>query len=333
MQTLSALIALVAPCSIAVGLPADERHLADVVFLLESFEKEAGELLRVKGVDWAAVRKEFTAAAAAVKSDQDHVELCARLIARLQDGHAGFTRVDVDMSGRGPGPTFGCGLELVEVGKKVHVKRAFGSAASGGIEAGSEVVKIDGLAAGAREHSVRGKAVIGTMQNVMGIAGRLEAVVAGSSLRSFVELAKLDHLVFKFRVYRALLGQLELAPSGLASHQACRLGKWYYEGEGQRRFSHLHGYRGLERPHRLVHESAAQAVALSGQGGDADAILECVETMEHASLEVLGTLEKMAVSGVSEPGDGHAGHRPAQRPGAGQATIALTRSRPAFLAV
>ena len=200
---------------------------------------------------------------------------------------------------------------------------------------GSACDEIDGLAAGAREHSVRGKAVIGTMQNVMGIAGRLEAVVAGSSLRSFVELAKLDHLVFKFRVYRALLGQLELEPSGLASHQACRLGKWYYEGEGQRCFNHLHGYRELERPHRMVHESAAQAVALSGQGGDADAILECVETMERASLEVLGALEKMAVAGLGESGDDHAGHRHAQRPGAaqGQATIALTRSRPALLAV
>lgn len=124
--------------------PPDTKYEADVAFLLDRFEQDAGALLKQKGVDWAAVRKEFTTAAAKVSSDAEHVELCARLVARLQDGHASFTRVEVDMQGRGPGPTYGCGLELVEVGGKVVVKRAFGSAEATGIEAGCEVVKIDG---------------------------------------------------------------------------------------------------------------------------------------------------------------------------------------------
>jgi len=122
---------------------ADPRYAADVAFLLERFEAEAGALLEQKGIDWAAVRKEFTQAVKEVETDQEHIELCGRLVARLQDGHAGFTRLDVDMQGRAP-DTYGCGLELVEVGKKLYVKRAFGSAAASGIDAGSEVVKVDG---------------------------------------------------------------------------------------------------------------------------------------------------------------------------------------------
>jgi len=124
--------------------PNDPKYGADVVHLLDRFEAEAGELLKLKGIAWAAVRREFTQAAKDVASDQEHVELCARLVARLQDGHAGFTRVDVDMQGRAPDETYGCGLELVEVGSKLFVKRAFGSAAASGVDAGSEVVKIDG---------------------------------------------------------------------------------------------------------------------------------------------------------------------------------------------
>ncbi|MEZ6015575.1 MAG: S41 family peptidase [Planctomycetota bacterium] len=140
------------PCSSTLArtsreVSTDQRYEADVAFLLDSFEEQAGALLKLKGVDWNAVRKEFSQASKGVTTDQEHIELCARLIARLQDGHAGFTRVEVDMAGRGAGETFGCGLELVEVGKKLYVKRAFGSAAACGVDAGSEVVKIDGLKA------------------------------------------------------------------------------------------------------------------------------------------------------------------------------------------
>jgi C-terminal processing protease CtpA/Prc len=126
---------------------ADPKYAADVAFLLDRFEADAGALLKLKGIDWDAVRKEFTEAATAIDTDQEHVELCARLVARLQDGHAGFERVDVDMQGRAPDATYGCGVELVEVGSKIYIKRAFGGAAASGVDAGSEVVKIGGVKA------------------------------------------------------------------------------------------------------------------------------------------------------------------------------------------
>jgi hypothetical protein len=61
-------------------------------------------------------------------------------------------------------------------------------------------------------------------------------------------VAKIDHIVFKFRIYLAVFGMLDLKAGDVATHTGCRLGKWYYEGEGQACFSKLPGYREIEPP-------------------------------------------------------------------------------------
>lgn len=121
---------------------AETKYEQDIAYLLDEFEKQAAQLLRDKDVDWKAVRKEFGASAKAVKSDVEHVELCGRLLARLQDGHAAFTRVDVKMPQKPK--EHGVGLSLCEQDEKVLVKQAFGPAAASGIESGYEVVSVDG---------------------------------------------------------------------------------------------------------------------------------------------------------------------------------------------
>ncbi|MEZ5447249.1 MAG: methyl-accepting chemotaxis protein [Gammaproteobacteria bacterium] len=159
---------------------------------------------------------------------------------------------------------------------------------------------IDTLASGAREHSSRSEAIMVSMREVMEISSRLERVISGSALRGFVELAKFDHVVFKFRLYRALLGQLEMRPEDVTSHRHCRLGKWYYEGEGHHCFSRLPGYRDVEAPHERVHRAALDALKHHG-AGDHDAAIAAVGAMEQASLGVLENLERMAVAGEQDP--------------------------------
>lgn len=139
-----------------------------------------------------------------------------------------------------------------------------------------------------------------SMREVMEISSRLERVISGSALRGFVELAKFDHVVFKFRLYRALLGQLEMRPEDVTSHRHCRLGKWYYEGEGHHCFSRLPGYRDVEAPHERVHRAALDALKHHG-AGDHDAAIAAVGAMEQASLGVLENLERMAVAGEQDP--------------------------------
>lgn len=129
------------PSGVTLSAPATD-YAADVRFLLDEFEKQAGALLAQKKVDWKAVRADFTKRAAAITDDVAHVKLCAQLIARLQDGHAGFTKVNVKMPE--PPAQHGIGLSLCEAGKKVYVKQAFGPASAAGVEAGFEVLTIDG---------------------------------------------------------------------------------------------------------------------------------------------------------------------------------------------
>ncbi|MEW5893733.1 MAG: CZB domain-containing protein [Pseudomonadota bacterium] len=122
----------------------------------------------------------------------------------------------------------------------------------------------------------------------------MEGAIAASSLRTFVELAKVDHLVFKFEIYRVLLGLSDKQPGDFASHTTCRLGKWYYEGEGQACFSRLPGYREIENPHMAVHGKGVEAVTRFRDGDFAGAV-QAVEAMELASMQVLQNLEKSLI--------------------------------------
>ncbi|MEM6671494.1 MAG: S41 family peptidase [Planctomycetota bacterium] len=125
-------------------LTLDEPYEADIEFLLDQFEDKAGQLFRIKDIDWKKVRKEFTKAAKDIETDQDHVVLVSRLLARLEDGHAGFYGdFNVDMKGHGDGPISGCGLSLYEYGGKWYVRRASGAAEQSGILPGWEVKKIE----------------------------------------------------------------------------------------------------------------------------------------------------------------------------------------------
>ncbi len=124
----------------------------------------------------------------------------------------------------------------------------------------------------------------------------METAISSTSLRSFVELAKLDHLVFKFGIYKAFMGLTETQAEDLPNHHNCRLGSWYYEGEGLACFSNLPGYREIEPPHKAVHEKGMQALAHYNRGDWSTGIATIAE-MEEASIQVLMHLENLARAG------------------------------------
>lgn len=130
---------------LSMGSGAETKYTKDVAFLLDRCEQDARDLLNAKNVDWKAVRKEFEKSARDVKDDVEHVNLCTRLIARLRDGHAGFTKTNVTMPDEPP--QYGVGLYLAEENGVVLVKSAFGPALASGVEAGFDVISIDGVKA------------------------------------------------------------------------------------------------------------------------------------------------------------------------------------------
>ncbi|MBV6474757.1 MAG: CZB domain-containing protein [Rhodocyclaceae bacterium] len=144
-----------------------------------------------------------------------------------------------------------------------------------------------------------GQAASKSMHNLVDLTGQMSGTIAAAALRSFVETAKFDHLVYKFEIYKVFLGVSEKRVEDFASHTGCRLGKWYYEGDGRHCFSHLPGYREIEPPHLEVHRNAVEAIR-KFYDGEMDKALALTLAMEQASFKVLEELERMAQAGQND---------------------------------
>ena len=146
---------------------------------------------------------------------------------------------------------------------------------------------------------VEGTAATSSMQALTQLSQRMEGAIGASALRSFVEVAKIDHLVYKFEVYRVLMGVSQKSIGDFAAHTGCRLGKWYYEGEGRECFSKLPGYAEMETPHRSFHDAGLAALR-AFLDGDMPLCFSRVQEMESDSLKVLASLERIAQSGEND---------------------------------
>lgn len=139
-----------------------------------------------------------------------------------------------------------------------------------------------------------------SMKKLLSLSMDMGSMVSASTLRSFAELVKIDHLIFKFEAYRVLMGISDKTQESFSDERSCRLGKWYYEGAGKETFSGLPEYRDLEGPHHQVHESVQKALkAFLSQ--NSPEVIEQISRMEEASLVVLELLEKISVAGEMNP--------------------------------
>lgn len=108
----------------------------------------------------------------------------------------------------------------------------------------------------------------------------------------FVALAKLDHVSFKSRGYATIFNK---EYQQMADHHNCRLGKWC-AGVGKETFEHTAGYKGLDDPHKLVHESINKAIACLAQGHCSDEgsmIVDSFKNAENASVKLFERLNQM----------------------------------------
>jgi hypothetical protein len=149
------------------------------------------------------------------------------------------------------------------------------------------------------EFGAHGEEATAGMRSLTELSLRMEGTIAASSLRSFIEVAKIDHLVYKFEIYRVIMGVSQKNIGDFAAHSQCRLGKWYYEGEGRESYSRLSGYGEMEAPHRRFHEAGLAALAAFGNSDMATCFARVGE-MEAESHQVLDCLERIAASGESD---------------------------------
>ncbi len=160
-------------------------------------------------------------------------------------------------------------------------------------------VQMEHWAEKSRSFSEEGNAATDSMQGLFTLSHKMEGTIAASALRSFVEVAKIDHLVFKFEIYKIFMCLSQKTVGDFADHSHCRLGKWYYDGEGHDCFSKLPGYREMEVPHKTFHDSGLTAIRYFNDGEYVRGF-SAIDEMEKASMEVLSNLERIALSGESD---------------------------------
>lgn len=114
-------------------------------------------------------------------------------------------------------------------------------------------------------------------------ANELKHIFQFMSMQQFFNTVKLDHVLWKEAIYIHLLNNDN--ENCVNQHTECRLGKWYYQGDG-RKFAGTEAFRRLEQPHKLVHECGRLALS-ANINGDQEAVTQYIEQMEQASVNVI----------------------------------------------
>lgn len=197
MKTLILLLALLlAPC-LSAAKAGDTDYVQDIEFALEELEDRAGHFFKNKNIDWKKVAKQFKKEAKAVETDQEHLVLLVRLMARLKDGHARVNALPAGEDVKWPEEPkrTGPGMFWVHIGKKIYVKNTWNAAKDAGVKPGMEIVKVDGVKAAdwlaARTEEIADKVSFSTPQQADFYACHwgLQSEV-GSRMKLEVKLAK-----------------------------------------------------------------------------------------------------------------------------------------------
>ncbi len=108
----------------------------------------------------------------------------------------------------------------------------------------------------------------------------------------FMGLAKLDHIIWKVNTYLSVGHKKEAFT--FVDHHNCRLGKWYYEGEGATYFSKATSFRTLENPHAQVHTATKKIFeVLDKDSSDLSKLQDYFKEMEDGSKQVFSILDKV----------------------------------------
>ncbi|WP_420877426.1 CZB domain-containing protein [Pseudomonas weihenstephanensis] len=126
---------------------------------------------------------------------------------------------------------------------------------------------------------------------MMTLGEHMSQLIEGIALRSFCESVKLDHLLFKLMVYQRLFKQDENLQ--LSTHTTCRLGKWYLAPETQARYADNRDFQQLNEPHRVVHQTAHNALHAAQEKNWSQVLLQ-INDMESASLTVSAMLDNLS---------------------------------------
>ena len=147
---------------------------------------------------------------------------------------------------------------------------------------------------------VEASAEINRAIEVVTTAARLMyATIEKSSHSGFIQTVKLDHIMWKTEIYRNIFGFSGKAMTEFTTHLQCRLGKWFYEGEGRAKFGADQAFRRIEEPHKAVHDAGLKALQAKADG-QLEVMMAELRRMEDASnstIDLLSVLERVMGQG------------------------------------
>lgn len=149
---------------------------------------------------------------------------------------------------------------------------------------------IDDNQASAAEVATSSSQIDVVVAQVLAQSGRMQQVIHSAATTSFLNTTKLDHAVWKNTIYRLIDQQHFHEP--VNGHTECRLGRWYFEGQGAELFARQPGFRELDGPHKRVHESGKAALHARQQGNIKE-MVEQLKTMESASMQVVHCIDRL----------------------------------------
>jgi methyl-accepting chemotaxis protein len=137
-----------------------------------------------------------------------------------------------------------------------------------------------------------GRGIYGFTQSMEKLRQALAGFQVQLSDEQMLSIAKMDHLLWKWKLYSMLLGYEQIDVEAVASHKTCRLGRWYLAS--MEKFGHLSSFQRLDEPHALMHQITKRSVELYQEGRLAEAE-EQVEEVKRLSAKILGILDEIAL--------------------------------------
>ncbi|MCG8429393.1 MAG: methyl-accepting chemotaxis protein [Chromatiales bacterium] len=130
------------------------------------------------------------------------------------------------------------------------------------------------------------------IKEVTNLSNIMLKIISGTTGSSFIDTVIMDHLLYKFEVFKVINDSSDKTEDDFSSHHECRLGRWYYEGDGAKYVSNNDVFKKLEQPHQRVHAAGVKAIR-AHFAGEVDAEIKALHEMEMASTEVINLLTRL----------------------------------------
>jgi predicted nucleic acid-binding Zn-ribbon protein len=132
-----------------------------------------------------------------------------------------------------------------------------------------------------------------TADKIVNVSQNMYSVITGSTVDAFIQTVKMDHVVWKLEVYQVMLGVSTKDVADFSNHHNCRLGQWYFNGEGSQKHTSHSAFKQLDAPHAQVHNYGLNALKAIKSGDMAQAVKD-LSVMESASIDVINLLTSLS---------------------------------------